>query len=128
MRDKFARRNKKGEGNVKLKGLVLGLVALALIIPMVQPASACYEYTPGYWKHNVTVYIENRDPRTYAADADGVKESNALMVTYAAWIAAHKDNSFTLQSAYNAFWARGPGVQITRQQLADWFNEAKYYT
>ncbi len=110
---------------MKLKRMALGLVVAAMIISVVQSVFACYEYTPGYWKHNVTVYVENRDPRSYAADVDGIKESDASMEAYEAWIIAHIDGSFTLGKAYADFWARGQGVQIKRQELADWFNLAK---
>jgi len=73
----------------------------------------------------VTVYVENRDPESYAADADGIKESDTSMEAYEAWIIAHKDGTFTLEKAYADFWARGEGVQTRRQELADWFNLAK---
>jgi len=114
---------------MKLKRLALGLVVAALIISVVPSVFASCEctceYTPGYWKHNVTVCVEDRDPTSYAADFNGIKESDASMEAYEAWIIANKDSSFTLEDAYGDFWARGAGVQTMRQELADWFNLAK---
>ena len=96
------------------------------MIPSVFASCVCEcEYTPGYWKHNVTVYVEDRNPMSYAADAYGNKETDASMEAYEAWIIANEDSSFTLEDAYADFWARGPHVQIRRQELADWFNAAK---
>jgi len=129
--DVLLRRNMKGGENMKLKMIALGLVVTALMVsmvPLVFASCGCEcecEYTPGYWKHNVTVYVEDRDPTSYAADADGIKESDASMEAYEAWIIANKDSSFTLEGAYDDFWARGHGVQPIRQEIADWFNLAK---
>jgi len=81
------------------------------------------QYTPGYWKHNVRVYVEGRG--SYAADIDGVKESDASMEAYEAWIHANIYSGFTLECANVVFWLRGRGVQPMRQVLADWFNFAK---
>lgn len=109
----------------KITAIAIGLTLVTLMISIVPSVFACYPYTPGYWKHNVRVYVEGRG--SYAADIDGVKESDALMECYEAWIQANRDPSFTLENANADFWLRGPGVQARRQELADWFNLAKYY-
>jgi len=108
---------------MRLKGIALGLTIVALMISIVPaPAHAC-AYTPGYWKHNVRVYCGG--PGSYSADDYGVKESDASMLAYEAWIIANVDSGFTLAGANIDFWLRGPGVQARRQELADWFNWAK---
>lgn len=110
----------------KITTIAIGLALVALMISIVPSVFACdHYYTPGYWKHNVRVYVEGRG--SYAADIDGVKESDALMECYEAWIQVNRDPGFTLENANADFWLRGPGVQARRQQLADWFNFAKYY-
>jgi len=103
--------------------IAIGLALVALMISIVPSVFACYEYTPGYWKHNVRVYVEGRG--SYAADIDGVKESDASMEAYEAWIHANIYSGFTLECANVVFWLRGRGVQPMRQVLADWFNFAK---
>lgn len=108
---------------MKLKGIALGLAVVALVISVVPSVFACYEYTPGYWKHNVRVYVEGRG--SYSADIDGVKESDASMECYEAWIQANVNPSFTLEMANEVFWSQGHGVQPMRQFLADCFNLAK---
>ena len=111
-----------GERNMKLKRIALGLTVVALMISIVPSVFACI-YTPGYWKHNVRVYVEGQG--SYSADIDGVKESDASMERYEAYIRANIDSGFTLEWANTQFWARGHSVQTRRQILADWFNEAK---
>ncbi len=110
---------------MRLKGIAFGLATVALIISIVPSTFACYAYTPGYWKHNVTVYVEERRDNSYAADVADVKESDASMEAYEDWIIANRDSGFTLEWAYEQFWMRGPGRQPIRQMIADWFNEAK---
>ena len=106
--------------------IAISLALVALMISIVPSVFACdHYYTPGYWKHNVRVYVEAQG--SYSADIDGVKESAALMECYEAWIQANRDPSFTLEDANIDFWLRGHSVQTRRQQLADWFNFAKYY-
>jgi len=110
---------------MRLKGIALGLAMVALMISIVSaPAYAC-AYTPGYWKHNVTVYYEERRDNSYAADDYGVKESDASMEAYEAWIIGNIDGGFSLEWAYEQFWLRGPNRQAIRQMIADWFNSAK---
>lgn len=117
---------------MKTKTIAVGSTLVALLVLMVPLAFAngngngMCEYTPGYWKHNVTVYVEDRHENSYAADVAGIKESDASMEAYEAWIIANIDAAFTLADAYGDFWERGPGVQERRQELADWFNMAKY--
>jgi len=112
---------------MRLKGIALGLAIVALMITIVPSVFACYEYTPGYWKHNVTVYVEERRDNSYAADVADVKESDASMEAYEDWIRTNINSGFTLEWAYEQFWMRGPGRQPIRQMIADWFNLAKYY-
>jgi len=111
----------------KLTTIAIGLALVALMISMVPSVFTCdHYYTPGYWKHNVRVYVEGRG--SYAADIDEVKESDALMEQYENWIRNNIDGTFTLEGANVDFWLRGHNVQLRRQQLADWFNLAKYYS
>jgi len=109
---------------MRLKRILLGLVLVALMISVVPSvfACGCADYTPGYWKHNVRVYVEGKG--SYAADIDGVKESDSSMECYEAWIQA-RHPTFTLEDANTDFWLRGHSVQARRQQLANWFNRAK---
>ena len=114
---------------MKTKRIILVVALAALIVSMVPSVFACRcidRYTPGYWKHNVRVYVKEKG--SYAADYDRVKESDASMGQYEAWIIAHIDSSFTLEDANDDFWARGSGVQARRQQLANWFNWAKAFS
>lgn len=110
----------------KMTTIAIGLALVTMMISIVPSVFACdHYYTPGYWKHNVRVYVEGQG--SYSADIDKVKESDALMECYEAWIQANRDPSFTLEGANADFWLQGPGVQARRQELADWFNYAKYY-
>jgi len=108
---------------MKLKRIALGLTVVALMITIVPSVFACYEYTPGYWKHNVRVYVEGIG--SYSADINEIKESDCSMECYETWIRAHICGDFTLEWANTEFWMRGPGRQPIRQMIADWFNLAK---
>ena len=121
---------------MKIRHICLLLTGILVLSTFVVPAFACcrcrcyHKYTPGYWKHNVTVYVEDRNEKSYAADIHNVKESDASMLAYIGWIQSNipgKD-SFTLEDAYNIFWTKTAGWQEARQQLADWFNAAKHYS
>ena len=117
---------------MKTRHICLLLTGILVLSALTAPAFACrrrcrcyHKYTPGYWKHNVTVYVEERNDKSYAADIDNVKESDSSMEAYEAWIIANRDPTFTLEKAYNIFWTKAPSWQEARQQLANWFNAAK---
>ncbi len=106
-----------------MKRIALGLAIVALMISIVPSVFAHVPYTPGYWKHNVRVYVEGQG--AYAADQLDVKESDASMEGYEAWIQANIEPDFTLEWANEEFWTNGPHRQPIRQIIADWFNYAK---
>ncbi len=106
---------------MKLKRIALSVAVVALMISMVPSIFAC-PYSPGYWKHNVRVYVEGKG--SYAADDSGVKESDASMEGYETWIRANIEPDFTLEWANEIFWRRGHSAQVMRQLCADWFNYA----
>jgi hypothetical protein len=109
-----------------MKKLLIGLAVVAFVVSLIPSVFAncvCVcEYTPGYWKHNVRVYVEGRG--SYAADYSGVKESDDSMECYEAWLRANVGD-FSLEWANDEFWMRGPGRQPVRQMIADLLNEAK---
>ncbi len=79
-------------------------------------------YTPGFWKHNIGVYLGyNRG--AYSAFRDGTKLNAALLEMYAATVGV------TLEEAYAAVSARGnrEGQAQIRADMANAFNEAAGY-
>jgi len=105
---------------MKLKNLALGLTAVMLTAMMISIAFACEPpppppgHSPGYWKHNVRVYVEGRG--SYSGE-----ETPALMESYEATIAgAHP--GFTLEWANMIFW--DTDYKYMWLTVANWFNEA----
>jgi len=79
-------------------------------------------YTPGFWKHNIGVYLGyNRG--AYSAFRDGTKLTAALLEMYAATVGV------TLEDAYAAVSARGnrEGQAQIRADMANAFNAAAGY-
>jgi len=106
--------------NMKLKKSALGLAAVVLTTLMVSVAFACEPpppppgHSPGYWKHNVRVYV-----RGIGSYSEG--ETAASMESYEAAIAsAHQ--GFTLEWADMIFWDND--YKYMWLTVANWFNEA----
>jgi len=82
----------------------------------------CTGYTPGFWKHNIGVYLGYNNGK-YSAFRDGTKLTAALLEMYAATAGV------TLQEAYTALTARGnrAGQAQIRADMANAFNAAAGY-
>lgn len=77
-------------------------------------------YTPGFWKHNIGVYLgENRG--AYSAFSDGTKLTATMLEGYAS------SAGVSLQEAYDALTAKGPGMNTVRADMANAFNAAAGY-
>jgi hypothetical protein len=77
-------------------------------------------YTPGFWKHNIGVAL-GYNPGNYSAFRDGTKLTEAMLQGYATTIGV------TLQEAYDALTAKGPGMDMVRADMANAFNAAAGY-
>jgi hypothetical protein len=77
-------------------------------------------YTPGFWKHNIGVAL-GYNPGEYSAFRDGTKLTLAMLQGYATIVGV------TLQEAYGALTARGPGMDTVRANMANAFNAAAGY-
>lgn len=122
---------------MKMKRITLIFAMVALMSSLVPSVFACYYYTPGYWKHNVTVMVIDRG--SFSADIDGNKETSGLMELYLGQVNARSevDPDLKWQQIFDAFWEKpdpsapihpefaGLKWQEIRQMIADWFNEAK---
>jgi len=102
---------------MKIRKSALGLAAVTLTALMVSIAFACElppGHSPGYWKHNVRVYVEGVG--SYSGS-----ETAATMESYEAAIAsAHP--GFTLEWANMIFWDNA--YKYMWLTVANWFNEA----
>ena len=78
--------------------------------PPLQPG-----HSPGYWKHNVRVYVEGRG--SYSGGENAVS-----MESYEAYIIENIAPSFTLEWANMIFWSKS--YKYMRLTVANWFNEA----
>jgi hypothetical protein len=105
--------------------LFVPLLMATLLIPGVSavcdptpPPPPCGTgYTPGFWKHNIGVYLEE-NPGKYSAFDDGTKLTDAMIEAYDAIVPG------TLEDAYAALRARGKGSSIIRADMANAFNAA----
>ncbi len=77
-------------------------------------------YTPGFWKHNIGVYL-GENPGKYSAFRDGTKLTAAMLEGYAAIVGV------SLEEAYEDLSARGPGMNMVRADMANAFNAAAGY-
>jgi len=103
---------------MRLNKVVLGLAVLTLMVPFAFACEPPLEpgYSPGYWKHNVRVYVEDRG--SYSGG-----ETAASMEYYASVIAgAH--SGFTLEWANMVFWSKDKTLKSMWLTVANWFNAA----
>jgi hypothetical protein len=77
-------------------------------------------YTPGFWKHNIGVYLDYNNG-SYSAFRDGTKLTGAMLESYAAIVGV------SLQDAYDALSANGRGMDTVRRDMANAFNAAAGY-
>ena len=119
-----------------MKKTLTGIVAVAFVAMMITNAYAqcvptppcicgCPGLTPGFWKHNIQVYLDD-DSIGYSALPDGTKLTNELMDQYLAAIHAYPGGpqfTFTEALAY----LKGPGWSTDRTNTANWFNWAAGY-
>jgi hypothetical protein len=100
---------------MKANKAVLFSTALALVALLVPFVFACEPgYSPGFWKHNVRVYVEGQ-----GSYSEGM--SAALLESYESIIAgAHP--GFTLEGANTIFWDKE--YRHTWLDVANWFNTA----
>jgi hypothetical protein len=91
------------------------MLVIELTIPPLEPG-----LTPGFWKHNIGVYL-GENPGKYSAFPDGTKLNATLLEGYATTVGV------TLQDAYDALSARGPGMDTVRADMANAFNAAAGY-
>jgi len=104
-----------------MKKALIGIVAVAMVALMINNAFACPGYTPGFWKHNIGVAL-GYNPGDYSAFEDtGIKLTAAMLAGYAATVGV------TLEEAYAALSAKGPGMDMVRANMANAFNAAAGY-
>jgi hypothetical protein len=111
--------------------IVLGIAAVALLAVMVGNAYACIgdARTPGFWKHNVGVYLGERngsysDPTVYPGQTPLVTKD-----TMGTWLAAHWTQA-ELEDLYEDLCTIGGGAAgaAIRNTAANVFNaEADLY-
>jgi hypothetical protein len=106
--------------------IALALTGVILMVLMVPPVFANGNgngepgYTPGFWKHNIGVSL-GYNPGRYSAFSDGTKLTEVMLEGYADAIPV------TLEEAYEALSAKGPGMDTVRADMANAFNtEAGY--
>jgi len=93
------------------------MVALMISTIAVSAVNACTGYTPGFWKHNIGVYL-GLNPGAYSAFEDGTKLTGTMLEGWADTVGV------TLQEAYDALTAKGPGMDTVRADMANAFNTA----
>jgi hypothetical protein len=111
--------------------LPLLLITLALPVAAAQclppPPPPCTPgYTPGFWKHNIGVYL-GENPGSYSAFNDGTKVTAGMLVDILAEINDPIVQVPTLGDAYEALTAKGPGSSSIRADMANLFNLAIGY-
>jgi hypothetical protein len=111
------------------KKILIGIAAVGLLLPflLVGSVSACTgpALTPGFWKHNVGVYLGLQngtysDPVYYPGYTPVVTAA-----TMGAWLAAHWTHA-ELLTLYNELNTKGGGAagDLIRNTAADVFNKA----
>ena len=99
------------------------MVSLLTSTLAITTASACREpgYTPGFWKHNIGVYL-GENPGKYSAFRDGTKLTADRLENIAAAVPV------SLPDAYAALTAKGPGMNTVRDNMANDLNYAAGYS
>ena len=106
--------------------IALALTGIILIVMLVPPVFANGNgngepgYTPGFWKHNIGVYL-GENPGGYSAFNDGTKVDAEMLEELFA------DLDVTPEEAYEALSAKGPGMDTVRADMANAFNVAAGY-
>jgi hypothetical protein len=109
-----------------LYALLLPLLLSVMVTPVAfaacepePPDNHCGEtgYTPGFWKHNIRVALEYTRG-SYSAFDDGTKVTKADLETWAGQIGV------SLIDALADLTARGPGMNVVRDAMANDFNAA----
>ena len=100
------------------------MLATALLASFVAPALACIGdgLSPGFWKHNVGVYLGERngsysDPPVYPGNTPLVTKD-----TMGAWLLALETDGWDLQDLYDRLNTKGGGA-IGAQIRVDAANE-----
>lgn len=126
-----------------MKKTLISIAAVAFVALMITNAYAvicvttpphctlrCPGLTPGFWKHNIEVYLGYTNG-AYSALPDGTKLTNGLMETYLAGIQSGVLPDYpgipglTFDQALT--FLKGPGWSADRTNIANWFNfEAGY--
>ena len=112
---------------MKLNRIALGLTAIVLMVLMVSTARACVGpgLSPGFWKHNVGVYLEYNngaysDPTVYPGQTPLVTKD-----TMGAWL-LHLDtvHGWDMEALYDALSYQGGGAAgaLIRNTAANVFN------
>ena len=103
------------------KRILFGVLTIALMTLMVSTVTACHYckpgLSPGYWKHNVKVYVEGRG--SYSGDYP--KMTAALLEQCEAAIQVNHP-SFTLEWANEKF--QDNAYKDMWLTIANWFNAA----
>ena len=123
-----------------MKKTLISIVAVAFVALMIanvyaqlpsvphQPCSCgCTGLTPGFWKHNIQVYLDG-DSIGYSALPDGTKLDDAMMLGFLT--AIHNEPTipgpqFTFEQALA--YLKLPGWSTDRTNTANWFNWAAGY-
>lgn len=126
------------------KKLLVSIAAVAFVALMISNAFATTcppGFTPGFWKHDIGVYLyrhtngEVGSPGDYNAFGyrvpsgyrDGWKLTDALMEEFLGYIHVGMP-SLTMQEAYDALSAHGfPGADQVRNDMANIWNSAAGY-
>jgi len=89
----------------------------------------CRGFTPGFWKHNIQVYLDLTNGAYSAFEGgpkDGIKLTDAMMDGFLAAIKAKPGMSgFTFEQALA--YLKLPGWSADRTNTANWFNWAAGY-
>lgn len=94
-------------------------------VPPLPCGCYCAGLTPGFWKHNIQVYLELTNG-AYSALPDGTKLTNELMDQYLADIHAYPGGpQFTFAEALA--YLKLQGWSTDRTNTANWFNWAAGY-
>jgi len=98
----------------KIALALTGLVLMVLMVPLVfANGNGEPGYTPGFWKHNIGVYL-GENPGEYSAFNDGTKVDAEIL----------EGLGIDLQAAYAALSAKGPGSDTVRADMANDLNTA----
>ena len=114
-----------------MKRILIGIISIALISCLVGSAYACIGdgLSPGFWKHNVGVYLGERnggysDPPVYPGETPFVTKDS--MGTWLAGLDDTIGGTLDLQALYDALNYKGGGAvgNAIRVDAANVFNNA----